>query len=410
MLDLVLFALPNLALESPKMYMSLGNLYLIAMAKEHGYKVKLLDFRERIGEIPIARFYGFSCTTPEIQIAKKLARRVRGKTIVGGAHSSLLPEDCMGHFDYIVQGEGEYALLDILAGKVSEGIINYPRIKNLNDLPLPAWDECPEPFSRTLYTGERYGLGEVSMAVIISRGCSYNCSFCGNIYRKPVVFRNTDNILEELFELMKRGVHHFRFVDDNFTLHPDLEHLCQEFKRYQIKYRCHTRSNLVTPKQAQWLYESGCEECSLGIESADDIVLKLNGKKETAEQHRKAIEILKKAGLRVKGYWMSGLPGETDNTIDLNMKFMQETKLEKWTLSTFTPYPGCEIFKSPERFGVTIINQDWNNWWNFVFNVRDLNLPNRAGYVHILQGQTVEGMKARHDRFYYYLLKEVWRK
>ena len=411
MFDLVLVECPNLALETPKMYFPLGNLYLAAMTKQAGYKVYLADFRATVGVLPESHYYGFSCTTPQINIAKQLAKRVNGKTIVGGAHSSLLPEDCTGHFDYIVRGEGEYILLDILAGKVEPGIISAPRISNLDAIPFPDWDICSEPFSRTLYMGERYGIGDISMAVIASRGCPYLCHFCGNIYNTPVTFRSVSNIVKELIELMKRKVNHFRFVDDNFTLNPQLKQLCAEFKRYHIHYRCHTRSNLITAQKAQWLAESGCEECSLGIESADPNVLLLNNKKETVESHRRASKILKDAGLRIKFYWMSGLPGETDKTMRLNKEFTKETQPDKFSLSTFTPYPGSAIYNNPEKFGIKIINPNWSNWWNFVFNVRDLDLPGRMGYVHILDGQTAEQMKARHDDFYYFLLNEKeWRR
>ena len=404
MLDLCLVECPNLALETPKMYMPLGNLYLSAMAKQKGYSVHLTDFRAGINELPKARFYGFSCTTPQITVAKQLAKRVKGKTIVGGAHPSLLPDDCK-EFDYVVRGEGEYILLDILEGKVKPGVIAAPRIKDLDDLPYPDWDAVEEPFSRTLYTGERYGMGGISMAIIASRGCPWSCSFCGNIYTS-VTFRSVDNIIKEIIRLIKRKVNHFRFVDDNFTIHPDFEHLCKELGRYDIKFRCHTRSNLINQKRAELLAQSNCEECSLGIESADDHVLSLNNKKETSESHRRASQVLKNAGVKVKFYWMSGLPGETDKTIELNMQFMKDTQPNKWTLSTFTPYPGCDIFNHPEKFGITIINPDWENWWNFVFNVRNLDLPGRLGYVHVLNGQTPEEMKARHDKFYYWLLEE----
>ena len=409
-LDLCLIQMPNLALENPKMYQPLGNLYLMAMVKRAGYKAQLLDFRDGVGDIPPAKFYGFSCTTPEITMAKEVAKKVDGQTIVGGAHPSLLPDDCQGSFDYIVRGEGEYVLLHILNGNLKPGIIDAPRIEHLDALPLPDWDSCPEPFSRTLYTGERYGEGAISSAIIGSRGCPFSCAFCGNVYKAPVLFRSVANILYELFSLMARGVYHFRFVDDNFTLHPQFAELCKEFHRYGIVYRCHTRSSLITPEKAKALAGSGCEECSLGIESADDYVLELNQKKETVDSHIKAVKALQYAGLRVKVYWMSGLPGETDETIKLNMEFMKTLKPDKWTLATFTPYPGCEIFNHPEKYGVSIINPHWENWWNFTFNVRDLDLPGREGYVHLLQGQTAEEMKARHDEFYYFLLSEEWRK
>ena len=118
MLDLCLVQCPNPALQS-QMYNSLGILYLAAVVEEVGYSIEIADLRHRDCSLPESRFYGFSCTTPEINYAKELAKQVKGKTIVGGAHPSLLPNDCVGYFDYTVKGEGEETLINILKG-VSE--------------------------------------------------------------------------------------------------------------------------------------------------------------------------------------------------------------------------------------------------------------------------------------------------
>uniref|UniRef100_A0A6M3IFQ8 Putative radical SAM superfamily protein n=1 Tax=viral metagenome TaxID=1070528 RepID=A0A6M3IFQ8_9ZZZZ len=410
MLDLVLIELPNPALESPKMYFALGNLYLAAAVKKAGFSVMIADFRDGVRTLPEARYYGFSCTTPQVPIAKQIAKTVKGKKIIGGAHPSLLPEDCRKEFDYVVRGEGEEVLVDILRNKYRTKIITASRIERLDTVPLPAWDLVDDCFSDTLFEGERYGKGEKSMAMITSRGCPFSCSFCGNHLRTPVTFRSVRNIQDEIVALEKRGVKHLRFVDDNFTLHPEFENVCRVLKDNGVKYRCHTRSNLLTLHKARWLKGTGCEECSIGVESADNKVLKKNHKGETVIQHGRAIQMLQEAGIVPKTYWMSGLPGETDKTIELNKEFMRKYKPAKWTLSTFTPYPGCDIYQNPAKYGVKIINEDWTNWWNFVFNVRGLDLPGRAGYVHQLKGQTLEEMKARHDEFYYFLTGESWKK
>jgi radical SAM superfamily enzyme YgiQ (UPF0313 family) len=390
------------------MYMPLGNLYLAAAAKRAGFVVTIADFRDRVLELPKARYYGFSCTTPQITIAKQLAKRVHGKTIIGGAHPSLLPQDCEGYFDYVVRGEGEDILIDIIRNTLQPGTYRTKRIGTLDGIPLPAWDLVDNCFSTSLYAGERYGYGEKSMAVITSRGCPYNCAFCGNHLRAPVTFRSVQNIKKEIMELLRRDVSHLRFVDDNFTLHPQFDELCAMLKQAGVKYRCHSRSNLITKPMAYLMKDSGCEECSIGVESADDKVLKLNNKGEVAERHGKALRILQGAGLATKVYLMSGLPGETDDSIELTKQFMIDYKPTKWTLSTFTPYPGCAIFNNPEKFGIKIINPHWENWWNFVYNVRDLDLPDRKGYVHQLEGQTLEDMKRRHDNLYYFLYRGDW--
>lgn len=395
MLDLCLIALPNPALSNPLMYFPLGNLYIASTVKKQGYDVKIVDYRGGIREyLPPARFYGFSCTTPEITQAKDIAQKVKGHTIVGGAHPSLCPEDCMFYFDTVVVGEGEHAIIEILGGK--SGLVKAPRIKDLDSIPFPAWDLVESPFSEELFPGERYGKGQKAMTLLASRGCPYSCSFCGNLFTS-VSYRSVSNIIGELKELMRRGVHYFRFEDDNFTLHPEFELLCTAIKKLRIKYKCHTRSNLLTLEKARLMAESGCEECGLGVESADNRVLKVNNKRETAEDHKQAILTLRNVGIRSKTYFIAGLPGETYETIEINKAFFRDVKPDKWTLSTFTPYPGCDIFRNPQKYEIEITEPDWSTWWNF-----------SEGYNHVLKGQTQEQMWNRYKEFYSWLKSGQW--
>lgn len=386
------------------MYFPLGILYLAAVVKNAGLSVEIVDMRDGIKPMPNAEFYGFSCTTPEITLAKKLAEQVEGQTIVGGAHPSLLPQDC-ADFDYVVSGEGENAIVDILTGKVSKKespsrLIMANRIKDLDTIPYPAWDMIEgSPFSEELFPGERYGKTGKGMTVIGARGCPYKCSFCANVYDAPIAYRSVANIMGELEELKKRGVEYIRFEDDNITIHPQFDDLCLDIKKLGIHWKCHTRSKLMTKAKAEMMAWSGCEECGLGVESADDYVLSLNNKKEICADHIRAITILKKAGLRVKTYMIAGLPGETDKTLELNKEFFRVAKPDKWTLSTFTPYPGSDIYNHPEKYGVTIKDWDYSHWWNFV----------EDGYVHSLEGQTDKELWQRYKTLYHWLREESWR-
>lgn len=399
MRDLVLLSLPDWIDNSPTMYFPLALTYLAAVTKQAGYDVEIVDCREGIKPLPDARFYGFSCATPQINVAKEWAKSLKGQTIIGGAHPSLLPQDCIRHFDYVVQGEGEQTILEIMKGQHPKGIIISKRIKDLDSIPYPAWDMVAHPFSDTLFPGERYGKGELAATIIGSRGCPYHCSFCGNIHLAPVTFRSLDNIVGELKELIKRDVTHFRFEDDCFTIHPDFDNLCLEMARLKIHYKCHTRSDLMKPDKADLMFYSGCEECGLGVESADDEVLRVNNKREVASDHAAAIKILKDAGIRVKTYFVMGLPGETDKTLEINKQFVIDTQIDKWTISTFCPYPGCPVFKSPGKFGIEILNKDFSLWWNF-----------SSSYNHIIYGQTLEQMWARYKAFYDWLKKGDWKK
>ena len=194
-----------------------------------------------------------------------------------------------------------------MQGNLDPGIIRSPRIQNLDKVPFPAWDMVQEPFSDTLFPGERYGHGKLAATLIGSRGCPFNCSYCGNVHTKPVIYRSANNIIAELKELMNRGVRHFRFEDDNFTILPEFDKLCDGIEKLSLHYKCHTRSDLLSEEKAQKMAQSGCEECGLGVESADNRVLEVNNKRETAADHLRAISILKKANIRVKAYFVMGL-------------------------------------------------------------------------------------------------------
>ncbi len=392
MKDLVLLPLPDRVASNPKMYFPLSLLYIAAAVKEAGFAVEIVDCRDGMKPLPPSRFYGFSCATPQIDEAKRIARTLDGQTIVGGAHASLLPNDCHKSFDYTVVGEGEHIIIDILAGNLDKGVHIAERIYDINTLKYPAWDLVDEPFSTTLFPGERYGEGPLAATIIGSRGCAWSCLFCGNVHKKPVKFRAVPNIIGEIEALISRGVRYYRFEDDNFTLIPCFQELCEELGDRGVHYKCHTRSDLLTMDKARMMKDSGCEECGLGVESADDKVLAKVNKGETVEDHLRAARILKEVGIRVKAYFVTGLPGETDETIELNKQFAVEADIDKWTVSTFTPYPGCPVYRRPGQFGVEIMNHDFSQWWNY-----------SSAYNHRLEGQTREQMWARYEDLYSFL-------
>ena len=212
--------------------------------------------------------------------------------------------------------------------------------------------------------------------------------------------RSVDNIIGEFKALMKRGIRYFRFEDDNVAIHPEFPYLANEIQKFHISYKCHIRSDLVNEERAWLLAESGCEECGIGLESADDNVLKLNNKKETSFDHLHALRVLQKAGIRTKTYFVMGLPGETDETLKLNKQFVQEARPDKWTVSTFTPYPGCDIYKHPENYGIKIVDWDFAHWWNFCEEMHQYN--------HIIIGQTPEQMWNRYKNFYNFMAEGSW--
>lgn len=377
MADIVLIQPPNKVLSQPTMYFGLGLLYVAASLEETGHNVKIVDFRDKsidFSLIPEADYYGITATTGEIEDAKFISHglkkwRKNAITIIGGPHATILPQDCVEDFDYVIVGEGEKAIVEVLEGKWIGKLAHSPPIENLDSIPFPARHLLPEEavFSQTLYMGEKYGKGPKSTTIISSRGCPFRCSFCANVLPQKVRFRSPENFVNEIKFLQDRyDCHHFRFVDDNFTLNKQrVLQICDLLEPCDVHYRAQARSNLLDAEICQALKTSGCEEMGLGVETADDHVLKLNNKQETVSHHKKAIRLLKEAGIYAKAYFMVGLPGSTNKTIQKNMDFVKETQIDKYTVSIFMPYPGCEVANNPEKFGVTILDKDYSHYWNF---------------------------------------------
>lgn len=405
---ITLIQLPNPQLNEPKMYFPLGILYIAAVLEEAGHDARVVDLRDEsisLDHFENSDFFGITATTAEIRYAKSLSKMLKDRypksvTILGGAHATHLPNSCIDAFDCVVQGEGEKAILEIVQEGKS-GVIFSEEIEDLDSIPFPARHLIPpETFiSESLFAGSRYGKSPPATTLIGTRGCPFSCAFCPNLPVK-VRYRSPGNISSEIRDMIKKyGCKHFRFEDDNFTLNKEhLIKVCGELGPLNIHYKCHTRSALLDEEMCESLVNSGCKEMGLGVETADDYVLKLVNKKESVEDHFRAISLIKKFGMRAKVYWMVGLPGETWETIEKNKDFMRRAKPDKWTLSTFTPYPGCDIWKQPDRYGVKILTLDWDKYWNF---------PDSS----VIETDVASNneLNQHRDEFYKFLISEVWR-
>lgn len=373
MLDLCLVLPPNPVLAEPLMQAPLGPLYLAAAAREHGFKVSMLDLRDqnpeflKIGRVvPASRYYGFTGTSPEFPYVQAMARTLPYRScIIGGAHATAKPDDCLDDFGTIVRGEGEKAIIRIL-GQDAHGILTESPITDIDSIPFPARDilRYDRVFTRELYRGSRYGLGPVSTTLLTSRGCPFSCSFCANWDRK-IRYRSPENVAAEVQEVKNHyGCRHFKIIDDNFTLNkPRALEICKMLEPMRIRFRCHSRSNLIDRDLVRAMYRAGCREISFGVEVPDDEILERLNKRETVEDHKKAIELAKKAHLRVKIYLMICVPYETWETVQKVKIFMKDTKPDKWTLSTFVPYPGCDIYENPEKYDCRIVTKHYQSYW-----------------------------------------------
>jgi radical SAM superfamily enzyme YgiQ (UPF0313 family) len=264
-------------------------------------------------------------------------------------------------------GEADFRISDILKDKMN-GIIDCSKSdEDVNLIPFPARHLMPKEsiVSKKLWEGERYFNDDspIATTLITSRGCPWKCGFCANIPQK-VRYRKIYDIINEIV-VIKRDYdcNHFRFLDDNFlTNRKRAIDLCLILYGTGTEFRCSARSDLIDDIICKQLYAGGCREIGLGVESADDSVLTIIGKGETVEDHKKAIWIAKNNGLKVKIFLMTGLPFESDNTIEMNKWFIEDTQPDKVVVSLFTPFPGSDIYEHPYDYLVDIQNMKWSDY------------------------------------------------
>jgi len=354
----------------PMVYPPLGLLYIASILERNGYRAILYDLREDsdIHRIKEHDIYCFTATTSQINqtvnTSRYLRRIYKDKFhIIGGPHASFMAETLTDTFDVIIIGSGEYAVLSAILYRKPD-ILSMP-LTSLNDIPFPSRHLMkPEHIATNLlWEGHRYGTGPIATTITASRGCPHKCSFCANIPRK-VLLRDHGDIASEIEELQKTyNCNHFRFLDDNLLLNKKwLRNLSEELHDLRIEFRCSVRSDSLDEEFCDMLDYAGCKEIGFGVECADDRVLSAIDKKETASDHANSIALAKKYKFKTKAFFMVGLPFETEDTIKKNKHFISTVKPDKVIVTLFTPYPGSDIFDSPDKYGVRILTKHWNRY------------------------------------------------
>ncbi len=390
----------------------LGIMYIAAMLEKNGYNVEILDtliddFKpQKIGD---AKYYGMpwekieeeiksrkpdivGITNPftaQIDNAIKVSEIVKDidteiPTIVGGPHVSVRATQFLKdakNIDIAVIGEGEYTMLDIMRyydGKEDisniQGIayrkgdnvtLNHKRpfIKNLDDLPFPAYhlvnmEKYLSP-ERIRYRSTKY-LREIS--IITSRGCPYNCIFCsihlhmGNVWRA----HSKEYVLKHIEHVVDYRVEHIHFEDDNFTLNTKrFEGILDGLIERGIKFSWDTpngiRADRLTLDLLRKMKNTGCTNLTIGVESGDQFILdNVIDKHLRLEDVIKAAKMCKELNIPLSAFFVIGFPGEKKENIKRTIEFALMLKKEYdvyMCLMVATPLYGTRLYKICKKKG-----------------------------------------------------------
>lgn len=343
----------------------LGLLYLGAVLRENGVSVEIVDmnFHRGLDELchHKADVYGLYCSSGLVGSVLKTNDFLKATfpdavRLVGGPHATCMPEQMARHFDRVIVGEGERAILEAL--RTDKKIFSCPPIEDLDTVPFPARDLVPiKNYHRRV--------GDLkSTGMITARGCPHQCSFCSKVWGHAVRFRSAENIIAEATEIKNRyGIHALSIRDDTFTLNRNrLFKILSGFEQLGFTWRCLTRVDQVDEEVLMRMKQAGCIQIVYGIESGSQEILDKLGKGTTVEQNAKAIRLTKKVGIRAKAAIIVGSPGETWKTVQETIRFIEDVRPEEGILCIFTPYPGSPVWENPDRFKVKILTRDLSKY------------------------------------------------
>lgn len=343
--------------------------------KAAGYRVEL--YLGRGMSLPWSRIVdaglvGISTTTATSSEAYRIAGylRSRGLTVmIGGIHAHFMPDEALGHADYVVRGEADLTIVPLLRA-LEEGrqpwdipgvsfwngqeAVHNPcsaEPVEMDQLPLPDFSlfEGQKPF-RTI-------------PVMTSRGCPFNCTFCsvtlmfGRRYR----FRSTESVLRELAAYRGRSIF---FCDDNFTANTvRSKELFQGMIDHDIGLKgwgAQVRAEAARdPELLELMRRSGGNMVYVGLESINPDTLAAFNKQQSVEDVRECVRRFHEYGIRVHGMFVFGGEGDTVQTIRDTVDFALHSRIDSVQFLTLTPLPGTPLFQQLEAEG-RLLTRQWD--------------------------------------------------
>jgi anaerobic magnesium-protoporphyrin IX monomethyl ester cyclase len=354
----------------------LGQLYLATALEGSGFEVRVADLssleRSRWPElIGYADIYGFTVYTTSYYIVQDILQIVKkinpdAVTVAGGAHPSALPQETLRDFDYVVIGEGELALLDLVSSlekgvPLNGRIISKPLIEDLDSLSFPNLGLVD------IHSYHRKVDGLPSLSFVTSRGCPNSCSFCCNfMFGKKIRFRSLDNVAREISLIKEKyGVKNFIFYDDTLTINRNrVREISLKLAPLDIRFRANGRVEINDKAVFSGLYSAGCRNIAFGVESGSEALLRKMKKRIKKDDIRRAIANAQEAGLIVKVFLIVGFPGESYSTIQETIDLMLECRPDQYTVFNFAPFPGCDVWNNPRDYGITYFEKDFRQYFN----------------------------------------------
>ena len=356
-----------------------GVSYIATVAHNAGYKVKIIDVRfagnpvrEALRQAADgADLVGVATYEDNFPFIEEVVRGIKEESakklvILGGSLVTSVPAVVMGNTlaDIAVLGEGELTIIELLdlivqdkLGRLNElkGICykdtsgnlvftdKRPQMEDLNSLPVMNLSLWPNVEKNPV-------IKEILFSH--SRGCYMNCSFCYRTTPK-LSLKSPDKFRQELKEL--KAKHQFEFlyfVDLTFAIEKKrtLE-ICEVLKDFAARWSCMCRVQNLDAEMLRSMKEAGCQIALYGFESVSQEILDKAHKGITPDEIRKIIRMTRDSGIQVGGFFILGLPGETEASLKKVLDFIDETDTA-CRVKYLSAIPGTEIYRQALASGI----------------------------------------------------------
>src|SRR3989344_882986 len=418
------------------------NLLVVAGAlKQQNIPVTLLDLdlahqeklydklKEKLNEFK-PTLVGVTFTTALYGHCVKIAEIIKqfDKNIIvvaGGAHASSKPEDLMEktQYDMAIVGEGEFTLAEVittekekwntikgLVYKNNDGkIIKTEKrqfIQNLDEIPFPMYEliniqdyNVPPSFRRKTPVAP----------METSRGCVWGCTYCNkSVFGRNFRVKSPERTIKEIEQLVSLGYKEIHIVDDMFTTNKErVKEICRLLieKNINIIWACPNgiRADRIDRELISLMRKAGCYRVSIGAESGNQDVLNAIEKNQTPQQVEIAFKICRELGMVTHGFFMFGLPEDTEETMQQTIEFAKRCEPDIAKFGIMIPLPSTPIYeKWKEKQAIT------ENWDDYGFH------KEKPVYTHpTLSHETIKKYYKKSYREFYlrpsFIIRRVFR-
>ena len=386
---------------------SLGLAYLAAVSEQAGHQVRVYD--GDVEDLPLEaalrelepHIVGITANTTQITAAWRDAALFKSVSnapvILGGPHPTVLPEESAAKpfVDAVVRSEGEATWVEILsrldqaepkAGMSWDGIagITFRQVdgsvasapdrapipvEELDTMPFPAW----HLFRLDRYTNLQPAVDQVSghsLPILTSRGCPYRCTYCSQIGPRRWARSMASVIAEWRWLVQEQGAVEIGVLDDSFNINRQrVLDICQALVDEGLSHVPWImingiRANLADEELLGAMKRAGCIRTAFGVESGNQAILDtVVDKHLTLDQVRSAFRVARAVGLETIGFFIIGLPGETEATMDDTIRLACELDPLVANFSIATPFPGTQMYDTVKAQGRLLAE----TWDDFVF-------------------------------------------